>query len=729
MKKAHPFKEFSGAKGLPTKAEASLIESCISGEFADFEAFIEKDRKVSTSLVEAILTGTFQHPSYPDFKLHSTGVKMGHAILSDCLSLDNRSIICGLWLVECQLHNGFDFDSAVITGDVFFKGCNFYGVNYLCDAIIHGQFQAVECEFLIHKNEALKSDVSIVGYGMRATAFVVNQSKFEGQLDLLNANFIGQFSGNQSTFSNPNGEALSCDNLVASGISLDGAVINGVLTFQEAKVSGQFVASNTAFTSAVGVNIAANGAHVDAFNINGSTFSGLLDLVGVRITGQFQANGTTFENINNDVIKADYAIVKGGIFFKPLNGKPVTAHGAILLNFAHIDKILDFTGSILSANEYMALGLRGAVISGEVRLCSMQIKGHVNAEAVNINGRISFKDTAVKSSRSCNIKVTKTDSVNKQLREAFKDYAIVLREANIKGRLVMPDIRCEGIVDLSRLRCDLFEDFKTGWAPVLCAGQQFCEGQSKESPPNHHVLYGLEYNYLEHPSGIVGDGKKIAKNRTDWLCSQGYKDINLHFNPQPWQQLSQTLHSMGYENDSQDIIISGRIRRRKAKDTPFMQKTMNFILHVLAKYGYSPMRTVIISLFVMVFCALCFEGGEYLCNQQQLNVSCSNSDLFIKASFRSFAEAEVVSVYPLFNPILYSVDIFIPFLDFSEEAYWIPNTRVILEIASNSQLAFLNGFPIGLAFKVFIIVERIIGAILMAITITGFTGILSRTQS
>jgi len=97
----------------------------------------------------------------------------------------------------------------------------------------------------------------------------------------------------------------------------------------------------------------------------------------------------------------------------------------------------------------------------------------------------------------------------------------MLQEARIDGRLVMPDQCPEGIVDLSRARCDTLEDSSVGWPPPLVPGERLCaertcvdvgEGYAdirQQAEVQHFVLDGFEYAHLEFPTGANTKGSDV----------------------------------------------------------------------------------------------------------------------------------------------------------------------------------------------------------------------------
>lgn len=93
--------------------------------------------------------------------------------------------------------------------------------------------------------------------------------------------------------------------------------------------------------------------------------------------------------------------------------------------------------------------------------------------------------------------------------------------------------------------------------------------------------------------------------------------------------------------------------------------------------------------------------------------------------------------YPEFRAFAFSLDLFVPLLDLGSESYWRANTAAgipwgftmhpLLEIGiGKHRFVIAPEFPIGWLLYVLSVLEVILGSIFIAITVTGFTGLLTR---
>jgi hypothetical protein len=295
-------------------------------------------------------------------------------------------------------------------------------------------------------------------------------------------------------------------------------------------------------------------------------------------------------------------------------------------------------------------------------------------------------------------------------------HALDLSEATI-GHLVMPgtgETRARGIIDLSRARIGTFTDFKAAWPPKVDRVSRSCDGRpcdAKGRDADHLVLDGFEYEHLDNPDGLpAGETGPVAEARYDWLHGQSRDDIFERLRPQPWRHLGKILSQQGYEDDARSIAIERRVAQRYAKG----------MLHRLADYGFNPWKTmrwsaVVVAVFALVYLCPAIDYGSQthlLAADQTAFVRTVPADFVPGATSYEQSKQLAAEVYPSFDPFMYSLDVFLPFVDLGMEKYWRANTTTW----SGVLLYYLS------------VLEGIIGAVLISPVVTGFTGLLTRDE-
>ena len=89
----------------------------------------------------------------------------------------------------------------------------------------------------------------------------------------------------------------------------------------------------------------------------------------------------------------------------------------------------------------------------------------------------------------------------------------------------------------------------------------------------------------------------------------------------------------------------------------------------------------------------------------------------------------VTEGYPPFMPLYYSLDTVMPFIPFGIENQWAPNADFQTWFEMPIKLGsweFTWRFGTGRLLILLALIEELLGAVLVAVAVTGFTGILTR---
>jgi hypothetical protein len=522
---------------------------------------------------------------------------------------------------------------------------------------------------------------------------------------------------------------------VDGDLILDGAQVTGACQLERATITGLFVASGARFENSAADAINAKNCDCADFFLVNATVIGACDIAGATVKGQFAAEGATFDYPRGIAICASTAHI-GSWFMRPRkdenkNGQPTSVHGTINLVRAHIAHDLDFQNVRLKAGHHLAISAREIVVEGSVYLWTSKVDGGVRFRGADIKGQLSLTDSSITSAmlarkRSTDPLPPVPADANDSGTALWTSLALDLREARV-GHLTMPerlDNRPQGIIDLSRARIGTFTDFKAAWPPKVdrktrACVERPCDENGRDA--DHLVLDGFEYEHLDNPDGLpLGETGAVAEARRDWLLGQSRDDVFERLKPQPWRQLGKILAKQGYEDDARKISIQRRISQRHAKGMWLGARALNRALHWLADYGFNPWKTIGWAAGVVAVFALLYWGvaAKYSGPEQPLAF---NEVVFVQTlaadfspGFQSNAEAkqELLKVYPRFDPLMYSLDVFLPLVDLGIEKYWRANT----------------GTWLGVALYYLSVLEGIIGAALLLLIVTGFTGLLTRDE-
>jgi hypothetical protein len=84
------------------------------------------------------------------------------------------------------------------------------------------------------------------------------------------------------------------------------------------------------------------------------------------------------------------------------------------------------------------------------------------------------------------------------------------------------------------------------------------------------------------------------------------------------------------------------------------------------------------------------------------------------------ASKRISEVYPVFNPLVYSIDVFVPVVDLRQAKYWLPNANRGSELVPTSSAALCTG---GLLLF-WLWFEIVCGWVLTTLFLVGLTGLV-----
>lgn len=705
------FNAFSGPDGTPTLLERQLIEASAMGSHGEgrsiyfgfedeigeelnkygetefhFDAAALLDITVSAQLIQTLATGRFAHPDWPKWCLHEQGFSLAGALIPDKIELKGLRLAGDLYFEDCYLLKGMNLEQAHISGDLSLDNCVLGGLIELIEAQIGG---------------AISLQSSILSVAKQSPWAIYARDCSAKRLNL------------QGT------EA-------AAGIMLAGAEL-GTVNLTKLKLSPR---------GPIAIN--ASRMRALSLDLSHSKFRGQVDIAQSEISGQVKAFGTTIQ-VSAGVALSAYLCTFGGAVF--IRSKTAIT-GGVDFSAALFARGFEMTDCTIMGSRDFAVRCDSARVEGGVTLTRSTFTGLVYARALCVSQALNLRDSLL-----CASLLHEEDPAHPmpvaQSGHAFdkeQDFALKLREAEIGGALTLPFKPVKGVIDLGHTSCNLLIDCAESWPPALSLGQEIAparamiEQDGTTRDVQHLVLDGFTYRYLEFPDGRSGDmlqgiSNDIAQARVRWLSAQAASDLHNPFNPQPWRQAASVLREMGYDRASQYVAIQRRVHERHSRDTPFRQRWINLVLQHVADYGYNPWKALLYCMVVIVIMGLLHHGAVALCGQPLLDeiaARCS-SQLYVPVRFGDVAPKDFVSNYPAFSPFAFSLDTFVPLFDLGSETYWRPSTASWLSGAMPWAQEPLE-LPLGWILYIGFIVERILGAILLAIAITGFTGLLTREE-
>jgi hypothetical protein len=215
-------------------------------------------------------------------------------------------------------------------------------------------------------------------------------------------------------------------------------------------------------------------------------------------------------------------------------------------------------------------------------------------------------------------------------------------------------------------------------------------------PPGKLLIEGFVYSSFDvHP----GDSPWDARTRLRWLALQPPG-----FHLQPYRQLAKVLRESGDEPGAIQVQIAEEDARYR--EFGLLGRFAGAFLKATIGYGYRPLRTIGWSLLVVLFGWLVVWAAK-------------RADV-MRATWPENAPASSDPHYEKLHPFLYSLDVFLPFVNLHQEHYWWPDSET-------SGQCVLFGYQLrlrGSLVRHYLWLQVISGWLLSAILVAGLTGLM-----
>lgn len=639
---------------------------------------------------------------------------------------------------ESSRASGWDLEGSTFEGQLFFSAMKLRGALDLTEISVDAASGIAIGAAELEARSLLLSGSNIRG------SIVASRARLESSIVAASLSVAGSLNL-------PGLSAASVEIWKSSieRIDLEGAIVRGDLSISETQVGLQ----------PEWVALDLTNARVGSALLSASTLVGALHAPGIKLDHGFFAVGASFEAMGVAIL----AFSASGTSFMMRSseqGRKCVVTGAIDLAAATLDEV-DFDASeVRSAGGY-AIRLDRA----RVRNVLTFGEGFASIGAIVLRmsevGIARFKQSRISAITAGGHEIphATANARAERLAHQFRHIAIDATDATIK-RLILPDTPPRGIVDLTRADIGTLEDFVEGWFPPLHVERRpnperlTWEGHDLHGTPEvvdltHLVIDGTVYESLEHPDGdslanseATGDARESSwghlrwrreivsdpaaflrwwrihradggtrpeawQRRLLWLMSQGPQHLTDRFNPQPWKQLARVLATMGYEQDARHIAVQRRVMQRAADRLP-PRRALSWLLHVLADYGFNPWKTILWSVVIVFLCGTLFAAqGECWSSCVLVSGETAVGDFFAVGAGNVLFDNPPQHHYPEFSPWLYSLDQFIPVLSLGMDEFWRPKSEALYVLA---------------------VIEQFVGAFLVALAVTGFTGLLTQDE-
>ena len=172
--------------------------------------------------------------------------------------------------------------------------------------------------------------------------------------------------------------------------------------------------------------------------------------------------------------------------------------------------------------------------------------------------------------------------------------------------------------------------------------------------PGNLIINGFVY-------GDIAGGPSDGDSRLRWIGLQPPE-----YHPQPYRQLAKVLSEMGRDDGATQVRIAKEIAQRRLGHETLFQRAWSLMLQATIGFGYVPLRALWWIAGFVGLGAILFGWGY------RMRIITPTEE----AAYREFvATGDAPPHYPVFNPLVYSLENFLPVVELHQDKYWRPNPR------------------------------------------------------
>jgi hypothetical protein len=648
--------------------------------------------------------GAFYNPG--EIALWADGITVkGRAFLRQGFRAKGKvSLISATIAVNLDCNGGRFLDAGGLTlnasgihvGGPVFLGQGFHaeGEVRLVGAIIGSDLDCGGGAFHNPGKTALQAD----GMTVKGRAFLRQGFQAEGAVSLISTTIAGDLDCSGGVFLNTNGNALN-----ASWAHVDGPVFlnqsfhaEGEVSLLGATIAGFFNCEDGVFHNPGKTALQANGIKIGSVALlrtlarsdKGFRAEGAVSLISATVAGDLDCGGATFYNPGEIALDINGSQVGGGVFLR----WGFRATGEVCMVRTTIGGHLDCGGRLRATGN---LDYRGGIFCNPTKDA---VSAAINADSLHTGGSVLLRwgFHAEGEVRLVGASIDgDLDCGGGTFHNAGKS-ALNMVRGQVRGAVMMwQGFRTEGRLSLAHATAGLLIDEEASW------------------PASRHLLLqGFIYTTIAGPTD--------AKARRAWLERQP----TTPFSPQPYQQLAKVLRETGHEAAAKRILIAQEKARRKHGELGWWARGWSMLLGATIGHGYRPWQALLWAVFWVTLGGILFDAGY-------------DKEIMIPAKAEAYDTTkktrQETAFYPAFNRWLYSLDTFVPIINFGQKDYWGP------QVACNTSVAIKGGWTNsaakgGIRLCIFGIrvlylyrwLHIIVGWVLITLVVAGFTGLVRK---
>ncbi len=157
---------------------------------------------------------------------------------------------------------------------------------------------------------------------------------------------------------------------------------------------------------------------------------------------------------------------------------------------------------------------------------------------------------------------------------------------------------------------------------------------------------------------------------------------------------------MRHGRDALEVAIAKQDALRKSGELGWWNSIWRLYLGVTISYGYKPWKALVYMAIFLVLGTGFFYGAGFRGLMIPTRVHTTDIAPYLNCE----------KAYPCFNPVIYSLDAFIPIIDFHQQTYWMPDASK----------------PGGWLYRAYHWLHIVMGWLVSPVALVGLTGIIKK---
>ncbi len=623
-----------------------------------------------------------------------------------------RSINCRGGEFRSAGPGALDGDRCQVEGNVYLgEGFEVDATVTLRRARIGGDLDCDGGKFSTPDTDALSADTAEVG----GTVYLGDGFTARGEVRLINATVAGEIDCDDGHFLHPDGDALSLDgakigrNLRMSSLTAAeddaeepaGFLARGTVRMVGAQVGQDLLCNGSRLEAADGIALLACNMRVDGRVVFGYGFSakGTVNLFAAEIARDLDCRGSRFDAGQSPEEIALYAdgLKVGGHFYANRVDQGDESYGfqvigQMNLQFATIGMYWDLYGAELTNPDGDALEASDCHVGGYVNIDSVRADGRVSFSRAKVDGMWVLENTVEPERLQLDLRfahfwVIKDQRLadwppagQLQLEGLVYDHFDDDSPLGVEDRLAWLALQYEADESAAgavESKASDVEPEETAAAELADIGAvqlaAYYEQQTRSAIPSS-TEPGLLADLVAVDGNAV-DNATDAQAATDDMATSQNEPTEPDADPavrryvtQPYTQLASVYRSIGQDEQANRVLVARAERIGELAPAFSARGVWYRYIGRLIGYGYEPFRAVKIGAVIILVGTLVFAFGAH---RQLMAETKLAEHVFTKEN-----DEQVVSpTYPRFNPLVYSLDVFLPFVDLQQICYWLPGER------------------------------------------------------